>query len=297
MQDQIKDYQRAYNLAVAELKENDDVLAAFVFGSMVSGDLWEKSDIDFFVVLKKWQPGMTNVYSDTAGKPVHYKFLSKKDFMRLPGFDLKGGFLHRLISSSRLVFCRDKGIEQRFVSGRSYPDQPRRIWTLTYFGKLIKATDSVQKSLKNGNDFAAYIGLLEALNWYAMVLINNSGYMVSKDNLSIAAELDSELKQILQWLIGGGVLQERVFSGLEWLLRRSEKESRDLTEVLFRYLSEKETPLSARQIQEDELFHPYHVEAEAILSLLAEKQFLKQGERELRSLSDGVLTRENVYWI
>ena len=152
MDDRIKEYQRAYGVALESLKTNKEVLAAFVFGSMVSGDLWEKSDIDFFVVLKKWKPGMTNVYSDESGKSVHYKFMSKKEFMNSKGFDLKGSFLHRLFSSSRMVYCVDKDIDTRFSSGRGYSDQARKIWTLAYFGKTIKGTE-----IKNATDFSMFL--------------------------------------------------------------------------------------------------------------------------------------------
>lgn len=40
-------YQKVYNIVTKRLKQNKKVLAVMVFGSMVSGDLWEKSDIDF----------------------------------------------------------------------------------------------------------------------------------------------------------------------------------------------------------------------------------------------------------
>lgn len=297
MNGRIKEYQKAYSQALENLKSNKEVLAAFVFGSMVSGDLWEKSDIDFFVILKKWQPGMTNVYTDEFGQPVHYKFLSKKEFMNSKGFDLKGSFLHRLFASSRMVHCVDKDIETRFNSGRGYSDQARKIWTLTYFGKTIKGTDPFRKSLKNGNDYAAYYTLMDTMNWYAMLLINRSGYMVSKDNINIATELSREFREVFVKLLGAGDLRGRVVDTVDWILAQVDRDLRDITEILFRYLAEKDRPLSANEIQGDELFTPYHIEVEAILSLLHERGFLKHGHRDFGFDAGAVLARENVYYI
>lgn len=297
MDDKIREYQKTYSLALEALENNKEVLAAFVFGSMVSGDLWEKSDIDFFVILKKWQPGMTNVYSDEHGQPVHYKFLSKKEFMNSRGFDLKGSFLHRLFASSRLVYCTDPEIEARFTSGRAYSDQARKIWTLAYFGKTIKGTDSVRKSLKNGNVYAAYATLMDTMNWYAMLLINRKGYMVSKDNINIATELSREFRNVFSHLVGQGDLSERVVSTVEWMLEEMDRELRDITEILFRYMAKIDHPLSANEIQADELFTPYHIEVEAILSLLHERNLLKHQHREFLSTQGTLLARENVYFI
>lgn len=297
MDDRIRQYQGAYAKALDQLKGNREVLAVFVFGSMVSGDLWEKSDIDFFVVLKKWQPGMTNVYSDEYGRPVHYKFLSKKEFMNSKGFDLKGSFLHRLFAGSRLVHCTDRDIEERFNSGRGYSDQARKIWTLAYFGKTIKGTDSVRKSLRNANDYAAYSILMDTMNWYAMLLINRKGYMVSKDNINIATELSREFRDVFLTLLGPKDLHERVVDTVDWILAEIDRELRDITEILFRYLAERDVPLSANEIQGDERFAPYHIEVEAILSLLHERNLLKHAHREFRTDSGALLAKENVYFI
>lgn len=297
MEDAITQFQKSYHLALEGFQENPDVLAVFVFGSIVSGDLWERSDIDFFVILKKWTPGMTNIYSNDLGRPVHCKFLSKKEFMNSRGFDLKGSFLHRLFASSRMVWCRDRDIEERFNNGRSYSDLSRKIWTLTYFGKVIKGTDSVRKSLKNSNALAAYVTLMDTMNWLAMVMINDGGYMVSRDNINIAAELFRDFRDAFTALVGDGPLEERVSSTVAWIRGRIDHGLRAWSEVLFEYLRDKDQPLSAHEIQADPLLAPYHIEVEAVLALLHERGLLKRRQRAFDSPGGGLLIRENVYLI
>ncbi|PKK38732.1 hypothetical protein ABB02_02038 [Clostridiaceae bacterium JG1575] len=293
----IAKYQQSYRQALETLKNNDDVLAVFVFGSMVSGDLWEKSDIDFFVVVKKWAPGITNVYSNETGERIHYKVLSRKEFMALKGFDLKGSFMHRLFAGSRMVLCRDSAIEERFLTGRGYPDVSRNIWTLAYVGKVIKGTDSVRKSLTMGNVYAAYQTLMDTMNWVAMVLINERGYMVSKDNINIATALDDEFRLVFSQLTDPSPtpLSDRVRRVVDWILESLDRDLMHLSKVLLQYLSEHEEPRSAREIQEDPLFFPYHIEVEAILSLLYENKFLKRSVRSLNTPGGSFLIRENVY--
>jgi len=51
MEKTILQYQKAFNSLMNNLKKNEKVLAVMVFGSLVTGDLWEESDIDLFVVV------------------------------------------------------------------------------------------------------------------------------------------------------------------------------------------------------------------------------------------------------
>ena len=64
-------YQRAFNGLVERLKGNDTVLAAMVFGSVITGDLWDKSDIDLFVIVNEKIPDIKNIYTEERGVPVH----------------------------------------------------------------------------------------------------------------------------------------------------------------------------------------------------------------------------------
>ena len=46
-------YQDVFNRLVNKLKSKDEILAVMVFGSIVTGDLWDESDIDLFVITNK----------------------------------------------------------------------------------------------------------------------------------------------------------------------------------------------------------------------------------------------------
>ena len=112
----IMDYQKVYHLVSQKLKSLDSVLAAFVFGSMVTGDLWENSDIDFFVIEKGEKLGIRNIYSDEEGIPVHFKLMSKEELMTMKGLEIKGSYMHRIFSSSKMIFSKDDFItEKQFV--------------------------------------------------------------------------------------------------------------------------------------------------------------------------------------
>ena len=80
MEKSILQYQKAFNNIIERLKSNDSVLAVMVFGSMVTGDLWDESDIDVFVILDKKNPDIENIYTEEKEVPVHIKLMSKNKF-------------------------------------------------------------------------------------------------------------------------------------------------------------------------------------------------------------------------
>ena len=72
----IKAYQDAYETALNKFKKNKYVIAVVVYGSMVSGDIWEESDIDFMVITHEKNKN-DRVYSKLSGVPIHINYLSK----------------------------------------------------------------------------------------------------------------------------------------------------------------------------------------------------------------------------
>ncbi len=47
-----QEYTAALDSFVEQLQNDPNILAAFVYGSLVRGDVWEESDIDMLIVIK-----------------------------------------------------------------------------------------------------------------------------------------------------------------------------------------------------------------------------------------------------
>lgn len=297
MKNLIIEYQKVYHEVTQTMSGTKDILASFVFGSIVHGDLWENSDIDFFVIYAGDEPGVENVYSMEHGVPVHFKVMSKKEFMALKGLDVKGSYLHRIFSSSKLVFSKDPEITLRYNECRFYPEMDRRKWTLSYLGKLIKSIDATDKFLHNRNLYGAYNTMLDSMELYASVYVNAKGYMISKDTIGMAAGLDPAFKERYLYLVSGEDLETKIKISNKYLKETIDAEITEASEIILQYLREKSHPMSAREIIEDELFHNFDIQMEGILNLLHRKNLLKRDFRAVKTPSGKELIRENVYWL
>lgn len=275
----------------------DSVLAAFVFGSMVTGDLWENSDIDFFVIEKGKKLGIQNIYSDEEGIPVHFKLMSKEELMTMKGLEIKGSYIHRIFSSSKMIFAKDEEITEKYNNLRFYPEMERRKWTLSYLGKLIKSIDSTEKFLHYGNYYGAYNTLLESMELYASIYVNSRGYLISKDTINMAAGLNVEYEEKYQYLVSSADLVEKIITVNKYLKKTLDHEILEASEVLLAYFREKNQPMSSSELLNDPFFSDFDIHMEGILHLLYSKNLLKCSLRTVFTEAREELIKENVYQI
>ena len=288
-------YQKVYQQVTQNMNDTKEILASFVFGSMVAGDLWENSDIDFFVIYSGDDKGVRNVYSSDNGVPVHFKIMSKNEFMTLKGLEVRGGFLHRIFSSSKMVFSKDPDITARYNNLRFYPEMDRRKWTLSYLGKLIKSIDSTDKFLHNRNLYGAYNTLLNSMEFYASVYVNSRGYLISKDTISTATGMDREFQERYLYLVSGEDLEKKIVTVNKYLKKTIDREINDASEIILAYFREKSQPMSSREITEDDFFRNFEIQMEGILNLLYTKNILKREFRAVTTPLGKELIKENVY--
>lgn len=298
MEKTIVQYQRAFNSLTERLKSNETVLAAMVFGSVVTGDLWDKSDIDLFVMVNEKITGIRNIYTEEKGVPVHIKLMSKNRFMQLYEEDLRGGFIHRIFASSRLVFSKDTDITNRYDSGRYYPDLDRERWSMVYLGNLLKCIGVCRKYLYNNGIYTAYSSAVKISEEFAKLYVNSAGYMISKDAMTMAMNLNDKFKNCVDELFFN---KEDAVKPIEKLLvfveGNIDANLKNITGILLDYMREKDELLSGEDVKKSTLFHSFDIDIEEILEKLCEKDIVKKETRDYKTSDGKVLFKENVYFI
>ncbi|SKA88357.1 hypothetical protein SAMN05428976_11141 [Clostridium sp. USBA 49] len=298
MERTILQYQKAFNSIIDRLKANESVLAVMVFGSMVTGDLWDESDIDLFVILDNKMPNIKNIYTEEKDVPVHIKLMSKDKFIQLYEEDLKGGFMHRMFASSRLVFSKDMDITIKYDSGRYYPDLDRERWNMVYLGKVLKSIDVCKKYLSNDGIYTAYSAAIECTLNYAKLFINYSGYMISKDAITMAMNLDDNFKKCVDELFFHSQDPcKAIINTINYIEDKIDETIRNTASILINYMKQKDQFLSTEDIKNDKLFESYDIAVEDILNKLWEKKLIKKDSRDFKTEDGKVLFKENVYFI
>lgn len=291
-------YQKAYKKTVDELKSNANILAVMVFGSMVSGDLWDESDIDLFVIKEGQDSEMKNIYTDYNGVPIHVKLMSKQKFLQLSDSNFRGGFLHRVFASSKLVFSKDFDITNIYNRGRYFSDIDKDRWNMVYLGDLLKDLGVCKKYIQNEKIYTSYALSIKCIENYSRLYVNNSGYMVNKDTISLAMNLNNDFKYHVNNIFFGCEKDAEVIKELVKYIEDNLKEIlKNSASLLLDYMKSKDQVLSAEDIKNDKLFQGYDINIEEILKELWKNNYIKRQFRDYKSEDGYVILKENVYYI
>ncbi|MBW9143962.1 nucleotidyltransferase domain-containing protein [Clostridium sp. CM027] len=294
----ILQYQKAFNSVVDRIKIDESVLSVMVFGSMVTGDLWEESDIDIFVIVREKFSEIRDIYAQEKGVPIHIKLMGKEKFIQLYSDNLKGGYIHRIFSSSRLIFSKDMDITVRYDGGRFFPDVDRERWGMCFLGKLLKDIGVCKKYLSSDGVYTAYSTAIRCIEKYSRLFVNSSGYMISKDVMTMALNLNEDFKLCVDKLIfEKSNTVETIQETMTFLEQSINSSIKSNCSLLLNYMREKDKFLSAEEIMTEDLFKDFDIEMEELLNKLWERNIIKKEIRDFKINKDKILFNQNVYFV
>lgn len=295
MSKSIVDYQKSSEKLINILKVNKKVLAIFAFGSIISGDLWEESDIDLFVVYKDIFEEVRDIYSEILDIPVHMKVLNKEKFLELYKNDGKKGSIRNLLVSSKIIFSRDEEIESVFNKAKYSLDKYQEMWNLVYLGNVIKELGVTKKYLHNDSVFTCYEVLIRALDSFAKLFLNLNGYKVSKDAVKMATNLNNEFNVVVESLFNNKCVKEYIQNTVDYIEIFLDENINEASKVLLDYLYDKKEALSSYEIRNGGSFKEFDIKIEDILKELFKRKLIIKEMKKLELPSNEKLISENVY--
>lgn len=295
MSKSVLDYQKSSKKLINVLKVNKKVMAIFAFGSIISGDLWEESDIDLFVVYEDAFEEVRDVYSEILDIPVHMKVLSKDKFLTSYESDGSKGLIRNLLISSKMIFSRDDEIESIFNKAKYSLDKYKEIWNLVYLGNVIKDIRVTKKYLQNDGLFTSYEVLIRALDGFAKLYLNLNGYTVSKDAVKMVINLNTEFNIVVENLFDYNYTKESIQNVVDYIEDFLDENINEASKSLLDYLYEKNTFLSSYEIKNSEPFKEFNIKVEDILKELYKRKLVVKEAKKLNLPFDEKLVSENVY--
>lgn len=293
---QVVDYQNAYKEITEKLMKDKNTLAIFVFGSMVSGDIWEESDIDLFVIYKNNFDKLRDVYLEVSEIPVHIKFLSKESFKNSLLELAKEGELINTLISSKLIYSLDNEVSEIYQNNIYSLKNEKDLSNLVYIGELLKEIGVCKKYLSTGGILTAYEIIFKALNSFSKLYLNLNGYRVSKDSLSMACNLNDNLNDNITKLIYEKEKEIYISKIINIIDNFIDSNLEIATYELINILNKENKKLSAYDLKNVEPFKSFNIKMEHILKRLYYKGLISKEKRGLFNNSNEILYEENVYF-
>lgn len=291
----IIDYQNAYKEITETLKKNDNILSIFIFGSMVSGDLWEGSNIDLFVIYKEDFDEIRDVYSEVSEIPIHIKLMSKELFEKYYNEAGKREVIKNSLISSKMIYSIDDDITDLYQKIIYMIDSDKGRLNLVYLGNFFKEIGICKKYIGKGSIYTAHELLLRALNNFSMLFLSINGYTVSKDSLTMACNLNDILNDKVKNLIYKEVDDINIKELLDYMENYLEYNIEKASMDLINFIKNENRSLSAYDIKINPYFKNFKIKIEEILKVLCKNNIIIQEKREFRDSKGNFLAMENVY--
>ena len=291
----VLELQKAFQTVVNQIKKNKKVVALFTFGSIVSGDVWEESDIDLFLIYEDGFEKIRDVYSEVREVPVHTKILNKNSFLELYKNDGKKGFAKKLLCNSKLVFSRDNEISSAYNNSRYTMQSHTEVWNLVYLGKLLKDIGISKKYLQNGGLKTSYEVLIRTLDSFSKLLINLNGYTVTKDSLVMATNLSNNFKEVVDKLFMEPINEKIIKDTINYIEKFLDDNIVRASSALIDYLCEEYEYMNSYEISSYNAFKEFDIKMENILKELAKREVISKKSRALYDEEGNLILDENVY--
>ena len=297
MKNIIIEYQKAFNEILDNFKNNKNVIAVFTFGSIVSGDIWEESDIDFFVIYNFEYDFVRDIYSEIYKIPVHTRILSKEKFLSSYKEDGSKGIARNILKFSKLVFSRDKDINNLYNRAIYVGDEFNHIDSLEYLSRVIKDVGICKKYIQNDRIYTAYEMIVRSLDSFSKLYLNLNGYTVSKDAIRMVINLNDDFKALIDDKLFNGVQEENIIDIINYINTYIDKHILKASKVLTDILNDEEEYLSASEIKNKDILRGSNIKLEQILKRLLTKGVIKKKDKEVIDSNGNVIISENVYGI
>jgi predicted nucleotidyltransferase len=106
-QDVRRVFEETLEIFLEVVKQDKSILAAILFGSLVDGDVWEKSDIDLILVGNDEKTPYKFYWIEENNLNLQVSVYSRNRFKRFVEQALAGSSIQHVIHTSRILFSKD----------------------------------------------------------------------------------------------------------------------------------------------------------------------------------------------
>ena len=297
MKNIIIEYQKAFNDTMEKLNENENISAVFTFGSIISGDMWEESDIDFFVVHKDKFDDIRDIYSEVNGIPVHIKLISKEKFIN--SYENKGskGISKSILKFSNMIFSKDENISIIYYMAIYGEYGCTHEENLEYLSKLIKQINICKKYIQNDRMYTAYEMMIKSLDSFSKLYLSLNGYTVIKDSIGMVVNLDNSFKSLIDNRLLNGISKEDIIEVINYIDRYVEKNILIASKAIIDVLQNSNEYLSSAEIIKNFNSLGRKIKIERVLKKLLAKGIIKKMSKEVIDEDNKFIIDENIYGI
>jgi len=123
-------FQNALESFVEKLKQDEQVIAAVLFGSLSYDQVWEKSDLDLKLIVQDQKLARRMMCFVEQGIWINATIDTRNDFKRWMERSVQSSISHSMLVRGKLLFTKDRTIEEYFEQIRHIGERDRQLQLL-----------------------------------------------------------------------------------------------------------------------------------------------------------------------
>lgn len=184
-------FQAAFDSFLEKVKDDPTIIAVYIFGSLVRGDMWEGSDLDVIAITRDERSPRKMFVLVENGITFHCDVIPRSQFRRSHERMLRGSIPHQMFTSGKLVYSTDESLHEYYRDLAFVGERDREMLACYYGTIAIAHRHSVRKSLYAHQDPTyMFIWLLEVVRYLACIEIALRGETIQREALHQAIRLN-----------------------------------------------------------------------------------------------------------
>lgn len=202
-------YQNAVDQFVDKLRDDINVIAAIISGSVAYDVLWEKSDVDMTLVVRDQKLSSNTLSIVEDGITFNIYLVQRSMFKRGMERSIGGSVLQSYVAKGKLVYTTDESLYDFFEDIKQIGEDDRAITALEIACDLISTMHKVQKWIISRKDpaYAQYY-LLKTAEAIARMELCIRGIPTSRSDIRKALEYNPEVMRVFYQQPMEGLLTE-----------------------------------------------------------------------------------------
>ena len=189
-------FEAAITTFVNKIKSDPNILAIIVLGSLANDTVWEKSDIDTYVMVREMKLNAHSFCIEEDGIIINVVLQNEFDFKRRLERSLGGGFTVSFFAHSRVVYAKDAELA-KFMEDIQKPGKDDT--AMSFFqeaASLVYYMEKIEKWLTVKDDpLYAQKWILDASYTYANMLLILANKPPSREAVLKVTEFAPELME------------------------------------------------------------------------------------------------------
>jgi hypothetical protein len=281
---------------ISKVKDDPNVIAVIIYGSLAYDVIWEKSDIDMQMVVRD-QPLKNSSYCIIEdGITINVKLTIRSEFMRGLGREIGGSAGHSFLAKGKMVYTTDDSLVEFFEDNKKIGSDDIALSAFQIANWIIHYYEKAQKWLTARKDplYAQYF-LCMAAEAIASMELCLHGEPMGRDSIKKALVINPEImKTFYQDAMSHHMSEEEIVEGIDKLDEYLEQHLEIIKKPVIEFMSD-------QQIKTITVLTKYfHMDSHAIVGIfdyLVEKGVIDKVSQIIRITPKSKLAVEEIGYL